>query len=432
MTLVAHALLSATVLAWAYWALALVAVRRHFRAPPPGPAPLPPVSLLKPVRGIDPGAGGALESFFSLEYPAYELLFGVADATDPIVPHLERLRAAHPDVPARIVVADAPGPNRKACVLDALARAARHDVLVSTDSDMRVAPSWLRDVVAALSPADVGLVTCPYRGAEPGSLAARLEALHMGVTFLPSTVVASRVFRMPFAMGSTMALRRGDLDAMGGFGALAPYLADDYELGARVGARGRRVVLSPHVVSSVLGRTSFREVWQREIRWSRCARAGQTAGHLGYALTFATPLALAALVASRFAPIGWVALAGSLAIRWAVAAAVARTTGDVASLRALALVPLRDALTAAVWATALVGRRVVWRGHVFEVDRAGRLHELGGDAPDLAAGVRPGAARSHPPAAGPGRAPSRPDRGTSGESRWSRAGHTRAPPHGPS
>ena len=384
MTALADALLGATALAWVYWAIALVSVRRHFRGAPPPAAALPPVSLLKPVRGIDPGADDALESFFRLDYPAYEIVFGVQDASDPVVPHLERLRAEHPDVPARLVVAAAPGPNRKACVLDALARAARHEVLVATDADMSVAPGWLRDVVAALSPEDVGLVTCPYRAADPGSLAARLEALHMGVTFLPSAVVASRLFRMPFAMGSTMALRRSDLDAVGGFAALAPFLADDYELGARVGALGRRVVLSSHVVSSVLGRPRFREVWQREVRWSRCARAGQTAGHLGYALTFATPLAAAALVASRFAPAGWAALAGSLALRWVVAAGMARATGDAASLRALALLPLRDALTAVVWATALLGRRVVWRGHVFEVDRSGRLHELAGGASELA------------------------------------------------
>jgi ceramide glucosyltransferase len=375
-TVLADALLAATLASWAYWALALVAVRRHVRAAPPSPASLPPVSLLKPMRGIDPGAEEALESFFRLEYPAYELLFGLADEDDPAIPYLERLRARHPAVPVRIVVAEATGPNRKACLLHALARAARHDVLVSTDSDMRVAPSWLRDVAAALAPPDVGLVTCPYRGADPASLAARLEALHMGVTFLPSAVVAFRAFRVPFAMGSTMALRRRDLDAIGGFAALVPYLADDYELGARIASLGRRVVLAPHVVSSVLGETAFRDGWQREVRWSRCARVSQPAGQLGYALTFATPLALAALLAAGSAPAAWLALVGSLTVRWAVAAGVASATGDDASLRALPLLPFRDLLTAAVWTAGLFGRRVVWRGHVFEVDRTGRLREI--------------------------------------------------------
>lgn len=373
MSLLARALLALAGLSWAYWLLALVAVRRHLRAAPPAPAALPPVSLLKPVRGVDAGARESYESFFRLDYPVYELLFAVADPADPVLPLLAELRVAHPGVPVQVVIAPAPGPNRKACLLDALARAARHDVLVATDSDIRVAPSWLRDVVAALWAPGVGLVTCPYRGAEPRSLAARLEALHMGVTFLPSTVVASRWLGVPFAMGSTMALRRGDLDALGGFAPLAEYLADDYQLGARVAALGRRVVLSSHVVESVLGRTALRDGWEREVRWARGTRVSQPAGHVGYALTFSTPLAVLALVATGFAPAGWVVLAGALAVRWGVGAGVARATGDRAALRALPLLPLRDALTAAVWTAALAGRRVVWRGEAFDVDPAGRL-----------------------------------------------------------
>ncbi|WP_242394178.1 bacteriohopanetetrol glucosamine biosynthesis glycosyltransferase HpnI [Anaeromyxobacter oryzisoli] len=387
MTLLARALLLLALASWAYWLLALVAVRRHFRgAAPPLPVPPPPVSLLKPVRGVDADARECHESFFRLDYPQYEIVFAVADPADPVLPLLAELRAAHPEVPSRVVVAPAPGPNRKACLLEAIAKVARHGVLVATDSDMRVAPSWLRDVVAALSAPGVGLVTCPYRGAAPRSLAARLEALHMGVTFLPSTVVASDRLGMPFAMGSTMALRRSDLDAIGGFGPLADYLADDYQLGARVAALGRRVVLSSHIVDSVLGRTAFRDGWDREVRWGRCTRASQPAGHVGYAVTFSTPLALLALLATGFAPVGWGALAGSLAVRWGVAAGVARATRDRAALRALPLLPLRDALTAAVWVAALTGRQVRWRGEAFDVDRSGRL--------------RPSARRT--PAAGPG------------------------------
>ncbi len=393
MTLLARALLVATLASWAYWLLALVAVRRLMRSAPVGDgiSPLPPVSLLKPVRGVDAGARESFESFLRVDYPRFELLFGVADPRDPVVPLLERLRADHPDVPIRIVIAPAPGPNRKANLLDALARAAQHEVLISTDADMRVGPTYLRDVVAALSAPGVGLVTCPYRGAEPRSVPAHLEALHMGATFLPSAVLASRVFGLPFAMGSTMALRRGDLEAIGGFGALAGYLADDYQLGARIATLGRRVVVCPHVVASVIGRTTLRQAWDRELRWGRCTRASQPLGHLGYALTFATPLAAAALVASGFAAAGWCALAGSVALRWAVAAGVARATGDDASLRALPLLPLRDVLTAAVWAAALVGRRVIWRGDVFAVDRAGRLRLI----PENAAAPG-GRSRAHP------------------------------------
>lgn len=374
MRLLAHGLLVLTALGEIYWLLALVAVRRHFRRrAPPAPRPLPAASLLKPVRGLDADARECLESFFRLDYPAFEIVFAVSDPGDPVLPLLAELRAAHPEVPSRLVVAPAPGPNRKACLLEAAARAARHDVLVATDGDMRVDPAWLREVVAALEVPGVGLVTCPYRGASPRSLPAQLEALHMGATFLPSAVVASRCLGVPFAMGSTMALRRSDLADVGGFATLADYLADDYQLGARVAALGRRVVLSSHLVDTLLGRTGFREGWDREVRWGRCALASQPLGHVLYAITFSTPLAVLALLACRLAPVGWVALAGALALRWAVAAGVARATGDRATLRALPLLPLRDALSAAVWAASLASRRVVWRGETFEVDGDGRL-----------------------------------------------------------
>jgi ceramide glucosyltransferase len=362
-----------TVVSWVYWLVALAAVRRHRAARPLAPGALPAVSILKPVRGLDAGALESFASFCRQRYPALELVFGVADAADPAVATIDGLRRAFPDVPIRVVVAPSRAPNRKAAILDALARAARHDVLVATDADMRVASGWLEAVVSALVRPGVGLVTCPYRGAGASSLAARLEALYMGVTFLPSTVVAAELLGVAFAVGSTMALRRADLERIGGFAALADQLADDYELGARVAALGHEVALCPEVVESVLGAPTLRETWDREVRWSRCARAGRPAGHLGYAVTFAVPLAMFFLLATRLGPIGWAVLATSMAVRAGVALGVALATEDVESLRALWLLPARDVLTAAVWAAALVGRRVVWRGEVFDVDHAGRL-----------------------------------------------------------
>jgi ceramide glucosyltransferase len=409
---VAAALVTLTGASWGYWLLALALVRRHVGGPPALPAAtVPPVSILKPVRGVDPDACAGFESFFRLDYPAYELVFGVADPADPVLPLLEVLRAAHPGVPSRIVVAPAPGPNRKASLLEALAREARFDVLVATDADIRVAPAWLREVTAALDAPGVGLVTCPYVGAVAGSLPAHLEALHMGVTFLPSAVVASHSLGVPFAMGSTMALRRSTLDAAGGFAPLAQFLADDYQLGARVAALGQRVVLAREVVASALGRTTFREQWDRELRWARCTRASRPAGHAGYALTFSLPLALAFLVASGLEPAGFAAVAGSLVVRWTAAAGIARATRDHVSLRALLLVPLRDLLTAAIWAAGFVGGPVIWRGERFAVDGEGRLHPLahagalawgGGRAGRPARGADPRPSRENTPAGASG------------------------------
>jgi ceramide glucosyltransferase len=358
---------------WAYWLLAWAAVRRVFRRPAAPPGALPPVSLLKPVRGVDPGVLENFLAFCRQDYPGFEVVFGVADPDDPVIPLLERLRDEVAEIPIWVVVAPARGPNRKASLLEALARAARHDVLVVTDSDMRVDPSYLRRVVATLERPGVGLVTCPYVGEEPATVAARLEALHMGVTFLPSAVVAAEIMRMPFAMGATMALRREDLERIGGFAVLEPYLADDYQLGARVAALGRGVALCPYPVRSVLGATRFREQWDREVRWSRCTRASRFGGYVGYAVTFSTPLALALLLATGGGAAGWAALGGSLALRWLVALGIARETGDVESRRSLLLLPVRDVLTAATWGAALVGRRVVWRGETFDVDGEGRL-----------------------------------------------------------
>jgi ceramide glucosyltransferase len=391
------AALAALVLAsWTYQLVAAAAVRRLFRgARGDAPAgPFPPVSILKPVRGAEPGDLERLGSFCAQDYPAYEVVFGVAERSDPAVGLIEALRRRHPGARVRLII-DPPRPrgaNRKACLLDALARAADAEVLVAADADMRVGPDYLRRVVNALDRPGVALVTCPYVGAAPRSLWARLEALHMGVGFLPAAVLAARL-GVAFAMGSTVALRRADLDRIGGFAALKDHLADDFQLGARVAGPGRRVVLCPVALRSGLGRTTARALWDRELRWSRCARLGRPAGNLGYGVTFTFPLALAFLAVQRGA-VGAAALLASLAVRFAAAVRVARTTGDAEALRALPLLPARELLSAAVWGAGLVGRRVVWRDEAFRVDRAGVLHPL--STPHPAPANDPlGSARDH-------------------------------------
>jgi ceramide glucosyltransferase len=366
---------------WGYWVVATLAVRRFFRRAVRVPDVLPPVSMLKPVRGLDAGARECFASFFRQDYPRAEILFGVEDPSDEVIPVIDALRREFPDVPARLVVAPARGPNRKACLLQVLAREARHDVLVASDSDMRVEPGYLRQVVGTLLAPGVGLVTCPYRGDEARTFAARLEALWMGVTFLPSVVLARALLGMPIAMGATIAVRRADLEAAGGFASVSSHLADDYQIGARVAALGREVAIAPCVLRSVLGDVRPIEQWAREVRWSRCTRVSRPSGQLGYFVTFAVPLAVAFLVASGSGAAGWIALAASLALRWATAAVIAREIGDRASLDALPLLPLRDLVTVAVWATSLFGRRVIWRGEAFEVGPDGLLHRLSGSPP---------------------------------------------------
>jgi ceramide glucosyltransferase len=359
---------------WIYWLVAWWATRAFFQTRPEAdPGLTPPVSILKPVKGLDAQVYQNYASFCRQDYPTFELLFGVADPQDPVFPILKRLQQGFPEYNIRLITGEAMGSNRKASLLHHLAAQARHEVLVISDSDMQVSPDYLRRVVAPLADEQIGLVTCPYRGGAPSGLAAQLGALHMGVTFLPSAVVASQLFRMPLAMGATMALRRGDLSRMGGFEAIADYLADDYQLGARVARLGKRVHVSTYVTTSILGKTTFCEQWRREVRWARCTRVSRPWEYPGLLLTFSTPLALILLPISGFAAVGWLALTVSLLLRWAVGWWVTGYTRDEETRRWLIWLPLRDVLSALVWCTSIMGRSIYWRGEQFALKSDGRM-----------------------------------------------------------
>jgi ceramide glucosyltransferase len=373
-----------TVASWLYWLVACWWVRgffRHARLRPealpegsnPNPSFTPPVSILKPVKGLDFQAYDNFVSFCQQDYPHFELLFGVSDSADPAIPVVERLQQSFPRHNIRLSVVQADGSNRKASILHGLADQARHEVLVVSDSDMRVTPDYLRRVVAPLADEHIGLVTCPYLGEAPFNLTARLEALYWGSTFLPSVIVARRFLDMRFALGATMALRRSDLTRMGGFAAVADYLADDYQIGARVADLGLRVHLSDYVVASILGATTFRGQWDREVRWARCSRVSRPLEYPGILLTFSTPLAVTLALATGFAPSRWLVLTVSLLVRWLVAWQVAGYTGDQVVRRWLVWLPVRDMLSALVWCAGGLGRRVTWRGEEFRLQADSRM-----------------------------------------------------------
>jgi ceramide glucosyltransferase len=379
-------LLVLVVAGWIYWAVACRLVRAFFRAPHQAPSGFtPPVSILKPLRGLDPQIYCNFASFCQQDYPDFELLFGVEERDDPVVEVVERLQREHPKRSIQLFVIPATQTNRKASILHGLAAEAHHEILVVSDSDMRVTPAYLRRVVAPLADPAVGLVTCPYRGRDPATLTARLEALYMGVTFLPSVLVGREVLEMRFAMGATVALRRSDLARIGGFAAVADYLADDHQLGAQIARLGLRVCLSDYIVETVLDGTTFREEWDREVRWSHCNWVSRPLEYPGLLLTFTTPFALFYLAASGFDLAGWAVLAVSLLLRWLVAWAVTGYTGNEALRRWFIWLPVRDMLTAVVWLMGAVGRRVVWRGERYillpdgrlESTAAARRHALG-------------------------------------------------------
>jgi ceramide glucosyltransferase len=367
-----------TVASWVYWLVAWWWVRTFLRSrPQQSPGFRPPVSILKPVKGLDAEAYQNFASFCQQDYPDFELIFGMSDATDPAKPVVGRLQQDFPRRSVRLIASPADGLNRKASLLHALAAKARHQVLVVSDSDMRVTPDYLKRVVAPLADQGTGLVTCPYRGENPLTLTARLEALYLGASFMPSVLVARRVLNMRFAMGATIALRRQDLARIGGFAAVADYLADDYQVGARIADLGLRVHLSDYVVDNVLGATTFQDQWNREVRWAHCTRVSRPWEYPGLLLTFSTPLAFVLALVAGFSPVAKLALVISLCLRWLVGWLVMGYLGNRSVRRWLFWLPVRDMLSALVWCAGAVGRRrVVWRGEAFTLQSDGWLEAL--------------------------------------------------------
>lgn len=363
-----------TFASWCYWIFAYWCVRAFFRNPQAvDPDFCPPVSILKPVKGLDPQAYENFLTFVHQNYPEFEILIGVLDADDPTVPIIERLQQEFSESNIRLIIADPLGTNPKVSILHHLVEQARYEILAISDSDMRVTPDYLSRVVAPLANPETGLVTCLYKGGETLNLTSRLEALYIGGAFLPSVLVGRRYLAGRFALGATLVLRRSDLLAVGGFGAIADYLADDYELGARIGAQGRRVHLSDYILTTILGAESLRQFWHRQLRWAKCIRVSRWQEYPGLLLTFSTPLAMATATASRFEPWGLATVATSLTLRWGVAWLVSGHTGDRVVRRSLIWLPLSDFFIFLIWCAGGVGRRVVWRGQRFELTSDGRL-----------------------------------------------------------
>ena len=352
----------------AYHLLALFAGLRKLQEPHPVGRFTPPVSILKPVRGRDERFLEAIRSHARVDYPEYELLFGISDPGDPARADIDRLAAEFPHLAIRLIEVETDAPNTKVGVLERLAEEARFPVLLINDSDILVESDYLRQTIAPLANDAVGLVTCLYRGSG-GSVAAHAEALGIATEFAPSVLVARQIGFNEFAMGSTLALRARDLERAGGFHTIRDFLADDYQLGKQITALGLRVVLAGPVVETSLGSGNWGEVWRHQLRWSRTIRISRTAGYFGYAIT----VTLLWSVSAALAGYPWVAAAAYF-VRWAagliIAGAVLR---DSQSLKRWWWVPARDAFGLAVWVAGTSGRDVEWRGKKMRIDENGRI-----------------------------------------------------------
>ena len=337
-----------------------------------------PISILKPLKGTDQEIYENLRSHCVQDYPEYEIIFGASEADDPALELVKQLKQEFPRHAIRMLVCEQKlGANVKVSNLAQMAREARYEIFVISDSDIRVPPDYLSHVVSPLTDKNVALVTCLYRGVPSGTLGSRLESLGIGTDFIPGVLAARAIERgIRFGLGSTLAFRRQDLAAIGGFESFADYLADDYELGRRIAALGRAVKLSDVVVETFLPRYNMRQFFQHQLRWARTIRDARPLGHFGLILTFGLPWALITLVFSHGASWAWALLAAVFAMRIGITFAVGtEALRDRQALAMTPLLPLRDILALLVWISSFCSRTVVWRGVRFRL-KNGKLQEL--------------------------------------------------------
>jgi ceramide glucosyltransferase len=336
---------------------------------------LPPVSILKPLKGADPEMYESLRSHCMQDYPEFEIIFGVHEADDPAVETVRRLQREFPDRGIQLVVCQKIlGANVKVSNLVQMLATARHEHLIVNDSDIRVAPDYLARIVAPLADPQIGMVTCLYRGIAASTLGSRLESLGISTDFCAGVLAARQLEGgIRFGLGSTLALRRRDLEKIGGFEAFVDYLADDYELGKRIAESGLKIELSEVVVETFLPAYSPSEFFAHQLRWARGIRDSRARGYFGLVFTFGVMWSGLLLLAGRGATWVWPIVGLTLLLRLAVVFVVGKAVlVDRHLLRQLWLLPVRDVMAAVIWIASFAGHTVTWRGNRFEL-KAGKL-----------------------------------------------------------
>jgi len=355
------------------WRFFRVAHRRAGQTPP-AKDEAPPVSVLKPVRGLDPDAYENFASFCRQDYPEFEILFAVNDAKDPVVPIVQKLIADFPGQSIRlIVVAERLGPNTKVSNLCRLVREARHDILVITDSDVRVEPGYLRSVAAMFRDPAVGGVTALYRGRDNLQFVAAMDCVGSSAAFCGAALVARELEGLKFMMGSTMAATKERLAEIGGFEAMVDLHSDDYELGRRIAARGYRIELLPEPVWMAFPSQTLSAYLRHELRWAIGIRNIRPGGHFGMLFTHGLPWAIAAAWVAPSAAVGASYLGAYFVLRFAMAWAVGVWgLHDPVLRRRFWLLPVRDLLSFFVWLASFGMNRIEWRGSSFTLEK-GRM-----------------------------------------------------------
>lgn len=373
--------------AWVYYLLSVYAAWRLFRQLPAPSAACPPVSLFKPLKGATPDLYGHLASFCRIDYPVFQLLFGVRDPRDSAVAVVQRLQHDFPECDIALVVnPEVIGSNYKVSTLHSLSQRAKYDIFVISDSDVRVAVDYLRRIIPPLNGPQVGVVTCPYRSATQQPLPALLESVLINTSFMPAVLVASQVERTRYAFGATIAVTRSCVEAIGGFAALADYLADDYYLGNFATRAGYQVRILPYVVETYPDVASLRGLLSHQLRWARTQRLCRPSGYVGTVVTYGTVWAVLGLVSGWTTPLLAVLSGLTLVIRCLSATLLGRYfLGVRLPLTTFGLVLITDLLSFLIWVWSLGGNTVRWREHAFRVRRDGTMVLIDAEAvlPDV-------------------------------------------------
>jgi ceramide glucosyltransferase len=364
------ALLLLALASFAYYVVAIVAALRFFRGRDAAPSDFtPPLSILKPIYGLDRETYQNYASFCLQDYPDYEILFCVSDDRDPAIPVIAELARNFPERKIKLIVGSEPlGVSDKVNKLCRMVREAAHETVVVSDSDVRVEPQYLRAIAAPFRDPKIGAVTCLYRGLTDGSLAANLEAIGNSTDFTAGVLMAWMLGGVNFTLGATMATTKTRLAEIGGFESLVDHFSDDYELGNRIAARGHRVEVSAFPVSIVYPHQTLGDAFRHQLRWNLSIRYSRPAGHLGLIFTQGLPLALLAAVSAPSAAwavslvLGYLVLRGASA--WIIGVA---GMSDALLRRKMELLPLRDAFAFVVWVGSFFSQRIHWRGQEFYV-----------------------------------------------------------------
>ncbi len=352
-----------------YSVLQIVAAMRYLAVRLTAGPSTEPISILKPLAGLDLDLESNLRTFFEQDYTEFEILFAVRSEADPAVAVVARLQREYPKIPSRLVLTgEPPYPNAKVYSLDRMLAAASHDLVVMSDSDIRVTPNLLRMVAAEFQDAHVGVATCPYRAVPGASFWSRLEATGMNTDFWGSALVARMLEGMHFAVGPTIVARRRVLQSIGGCERLKDYLAEDFVMGKFAAEAGYGVILSSYVVEHHIGCATLRQNGEHRLRWARSTRRSRPAGYVGQLFTMPFPLALLVCAAS---PAWWPVLPVTLMVR-----AVAAYTVSARALRARInwlLLPIEDVLGFVFWVAGFFGKTVSWRGRRYRLFADGRF-----------------------------------------------------------